>query len=115
MNARTMRLQHRFKLILESLSVATKDKNLAFAAGSAAWLMAIEYSIRCSMDILGEGRNYDEGLDHPRLEELKDEVRTLLMSFHEELCLHLGVSHEEAVKLSHHWDQLLKDIYEDKG
>lgn len=115
MNARTMRLQHRFKLIMESVSMSVKNKDLAFAAGSAAWLMAIEYSIRCSMEILGEGRNYDEGLDHPRLDEFKQDARTLLMSFHEEICLHLDVSHEEAVKLSHHWDQLLKDIYEEKG
>ena len=113
-NARTLRLQQRFKLILESVSFSV-GKDMAFAAGAASWLMAIEHAIHASMEILAEGRNYDEGLDHPRLDEFKQEARQLLMSFHQEICIHLGVSRDEAVKLSHHWDQLLKDIYEEKG
>lgn len=104
-------LQRRFRVISEGVA-HVHGKDLAFSAACAAWLMAIERVIGHHLEQVR-----DANADSVREEvvvESKAEVREILMSFHKEICDHFGIDRLEAAKLSHHWDQLLSDLFKGK-
>jgi len=111
---RAKRMQERFDALKRAVEM-THGKDIAFAAGACAWLMAIERSVCDSMEILGDNSDQYAPNRHHRLDEFKQEVRQELQGFHQALCVHLGVPHEAALKTSHHFDQFLRDMFGGKG
>ena len=105
------RLQQRFRLIEESVA-EVYGKPLAFAASTAAWLMAVQYATDRSMKRLN-GFNLD-AVSKAAAEEdrllLDAEHEAMLRGFHREICAYLKVDPEQALEVSKAFEQVVRDI-----
>lgn len=110
--SRAERLNERFLLIQQTLT-ELHGKPLAFAAASAAWLRAIQYGVKQSL----EGVKQFTGLDDvaytaagEAVEKYDLEHELMLRVYHKELCVHLNVDPAQALELSLSFEQVVQDI-----
>lgn len=103
---RADRLNARFKLIQQSIA-ELHGGDLAFAAASAGWLMAIQYGAKQSMERVA---GIDEDVLGFLITELDTEHESMLRGYHEELCSFLNVDPARALELSKSFEQVVQDI-----
>ena len=118
MPSRADRLNDRFKLIQQALE-ELHGREIAFAAASAAWLMAIQYGAKSSMarivqDPMSDARIAKEYFDE-LLSSLDAEHELMLRGFHRELCSFLGVRPADAEKHAKSFKQVIDDICNQGG
>lgn len=119
MNERAQRLMARFDLIQQSLS-ELHGPQVAFAAVTAAWLMAIQYWQHQSLLRMRDAAEQLPSLQrHASLTslatDLDDENQIMLQGFHAELCKYLGVEEHVALRLSKSFQQVIRDICQQGG
>ena len=94
----------------------TRGRDMAFAAASVGWLEAIQYTVlqslrRVQKDCLG-----DDPADWDTIvPEMNEEVKTLLQSFHKELCEHIAINQIEAIEASGAFKEVVDDICNQRG
>lgn len=114
---RADRLNDRFKLIQQSLE-ELHGREVAFAAASAAWLMAIQHGAKSSMKRLIDHVEAEEGPTFGAREladSLDIEHELMLRGFHKELCSFLGVPPADAERLARSFSQVIDDICNQGG
>lgn len=115
---RSKRLTDRFNAIRQSLEHVLRKStdeqtaaDQAYAACTVAWLEGIEYFCLLAL----RKANRDPKCISTSPEELQVEIRYLLQSFHTELCHHLGVQAEEAIRQSKAFAEVVEDICKERG
>ena len=115
---RADRLNERFKLIQTTIA-ELYGADVAFAAASAAWLMAVQYGAKQSMKRLVKHIEEEEGCPVYGAEGLIDsldaEHELMLRGFHKELCAHLGISPAIAERHAKAFKQVVEDICNQGG
>lgn len=112
--ARYDRLQARMDLIEQSLAM-TIGKRKAQAAAWGAWLVAIQHGVKRGLIRLAADSKLDLGTATRNVGLIDNEVEVMLRGFHGKLCEFLQVDHEEARKLAKHFEQVIRDILDEKG
>ena len=110
--SRSERLHARFVLIQQSIA-ELHGEDLAFAAASAAWLQAIQYGARQSMEKIRDFTGLDpvaHAAAGERIPLLNIEHEVMLSGYHRELCRFLDVDPVQALRLSKSFEQVTRDI-----
>lgn len=113
--SRADRLNFRFKTIQATLT-DLYGRERAFAAATAAWLMAVQYMHKQALIAVF---NHFVGGNGPvkseKIEALEKEMETILQSFHAELCEHLGIDQEDAWALARAFKEVINDVCHQGG
>lgn len=109
MSERGDRLQARFNLI-QGVLVELYGDEVATCAASAAYLRAIQYGAKESMKQLSRQIESEAWVAEETIRALDAEHEKMLQSFHKYLCERLGVTPAIALRHSHAFEQIIRDI-----
>lgn len=114
---RAVRLEGRFRTLQQTIEELT-DRDTAYAVAAAAWLQGIEYAtlqaFRRLDNEVGAGLQSKEHAE-ALISKLHLEIKTLLMSFHRELCLHLGRDQDAIIQRCASFREVIDDICKQRG